>query len=176
MAFLQETGSGLASANSYSSISFFTTFHTDRGRSLIDPTTSAVYTDAQIQAALVLCSDFLDTKFTFIGYRLNNTQAMEWPRVGAYYRDGRYATGVPVEVEEATVELALKVLQGVELVPDPGFDASLRPVQAETKKVGSILKSTEYAEGGGYIDFKAYPFAEKRLKELVVRGKRLLRV
>lgn len=175
MAFVAEDGTGLPNSNGYITAQFFKDYHGDRGRDLTDPDTSVPYTDDKIQQAIVVASDYLDAKFTFIGMREKTTQAMEWPRVNAFYQDGRHALGVPVEVQECVAELALKQLSG-EIAPDPIYDASNRLVTAERKKVGPIEKESKYTEGGAPVPFRMYPFAEARLRELIVTGQFLQRV
>lgn len=176
MAFVVETGAGLTDSNAFLSVAEFVEYHTDRGNTLIDPATEAQYLDAQIQAALIKASDFIEAKFTFVGIRSNVNQAMEWPRVDAYYQDGRRALRVPVEVRECVAELAYRALLGADLAPDPAFDAGLRPITGLRQKVGAIEEETRYQDGGAWIDFKPYPFAERRMKELIREGQTLLRV
>lgn len=163
MAFVVETGTGLSNSNGYVDVTFFKDYHKDRGRDF------SAFGTTQIQQAIVVASDFLDTKFTFIGIRRLTTQNMEWPRVDAFYMDGRAALLVPIEVQEATAEIALKQLSG-EIAPDPTYDASNRLVTQDRSKVGPIEKETRFVDGGVPIDFRSYPFAEKRLKELIING------
>jgi hypothetical protein len=176
VALIVETGTGLSNANGYVSVEFFKTYHGDRGRAFVDPTTSLDYTDDQIGSAIILATDFIDAKFQFTGVRTLDSQCLEWPRVSAYYRDGRIALGVPKEVAECAAELALKQLTGTELAPDPQYDDSLRQTVARREKVGPIEEDVRFTEGGAPIRFKAYPFAERRMKELILNGRYLERI
>lgn len=176
MAFVVETGDGLPNSNSYASVAAFVEYHTDRGRSLIDPTTDLQYVDALIEPALVLASDYVDTKFIFVGYRYQLNQNMEWPRNNAFYRDGRIADLVPKEVAECTMELAYKQLTGTELAPDPLLDDTNRQVVMKKEKVGPIEEVTQYTDHQTSNLWKAYPFAERRLKELLLQGQSVQRV
>ncbi len=175
MAFVVEDGTGLSNSNGYISDTFFTEYHTDRGRDLNDPDTAAAWTVAQINAATVVASDFIDSKFFFVGLRLLATQSMEWPRTNAFYNDGRIASGVPVEIEECVAELALKQLSG-EIAPDPEYSDTNTPVTQLRQKVGPIEEETHFGDGGNPISFRAYPFAEEKMKELVLNGNFVERV
>lgn len=176
MPFTLETGSGTPGANAYISATFFVDYHTTRGRSLIDPDTDAQWTTGQIEAAIVVASDFLDAKFRYVGIREKVEQGREWPRTNAFYADdGRVADGVPIEVQEACAELAVRQLSA-EIAPDPTYDASLRPVERTLEQVGPIREEIEFAEGGHPIMFKAYPIAERKMKYLLVTGNFVERV
>lgn len=175
MAFVLEDGSGLSNSNGYIDEAFFVTYLTDRGRSLIDPLTSVQYITALINSAIVVSSDFLDGKFEFIGIRKLSTQSMEWPRVSASYQDGRQAEFVPVEVQEAVAELALKQL-AEEIAPDPEYSDTNQPVTFLHQRVGPIEEKTSFVDGGSPILFRQYPFAEQKLKELIINGRFVERI
>lgn len=67
---------------------------------------------ASKEALLVTASRMLDTFMRWDGLKATSEQAMDWPRIGAYDRDGRqYASDViPVAVQRATMELAYHML------------------------------------------------------------------
>lgn len=174
MAFVVETGTGLSNSNSYITVDFFKDYHDDRGRSIVDGSGNSVGSSV-IKAALVVASDYIDTKFTFIGIRSLTTQNMEWPRVDAFYQDGRIANGIPIEIQECVAELALKQLSS-DIAPDPTYDDSNRLITKQRNKVGPIEQETEFGSNGSPISFRAYPFAERRLKELIITGTLLERV
>ncbi len=144
MPFVPETGVGLSNSNSFITVAYFKDYHGIRGNSLKD-SAGVDFTDEVIQQALVKTSDYLEAKFTYIGIREVTSQAMEWPRVDAYYRDGRIVQGVPVEMQECTAELALKVLNGTELAPDPSMTSETCPslVCGSTSDRSSRRPSTE---------------------------------
>lgn len=168
MAFVVETGTGLANSNAYTSVSAFKSYHDDRGNSY------SGYTDSQIEKAIVCASDYLDIRFTFIGYRRNVSQSMEWPRYQAFYRDGRLANGVPVEIAEACAEYALRAL-AAPLAPDPVADTSGRMVISETNQVGPISTSKQFSRDGSPAMFKPYPTVDSRLREIVITGQHVMR-
>lgn len=174
MAFVLEDGTGLSNSNGYLSAADFVTYHTDRGNSIIDPDTEVQYTDEKIQQAIIVVSDLIDIKFTFKGVRLLTSQNMEFPRVSAFYDDGRTILGVPIEVEECIAELAIRQLSSP-IAPDPEWDSSGRYVIKKKDQVEDLIEEREYSNAGVPSDFRAYPFAEKRLKELIVDGRFLER-
>ena len=174
MAFVLEDGTGLSDSNGYQTVADFVIYHNDRGNSLIDPDTEVQYTDVEIQQAIVVASDFVDVKFTFKGIRLLVTQNMEFPRVSAFYDDGATILGVPKEIKECVSELALKQLSSP-IAPDPEWDDSGRYVIKKKDQVEDLIEEREYSNSGVPSDFRAYPFAEKRLKELIVGGRYLER-
>src|SRR5258708_38696462 len=67
MAFVVQTDNGLAAnANAYIDLTFFKPYMDDRNRTaLYQP-----FTDPQIQAAIVVATDYIDTRFNFPGSRL----------------------------------------------------------------------------------------------------------
>lgn len=168
MAFVVETGTGLTDSNAYMSVAAFKSYHDDRGNSY------ASYSDPLIEKAIVRASDYIDTRFTFIGYRRNVTQSMEWPRYSAFYYDGRMANGVPVEVAEACAEYAFRSLSAP-LAPDPVADASGRMLGVESKQVGPISVSKSFSRSGAFTTFKPYPIVDERLRQLLITGQTVLR-
>jgi hypothetical protein len=167
MAFVVEDGTGLSNSTSYASVAFFRAFNTDRGRDTM------ASSDSVVQAALVVASDFLDGKYDFVGFRSLASQAMQWPRVDAYYFDGEPAQLVPDEVAEAVSELAYYHLT-TPIAPNPSYGTTGGVIKRKREKVGPIEEETEYRDAPP-LAFKDYPFAEQRLRELIRSGNELLR-
>lgn len=138
MAFIVEDGTGLAAANSYVSVADADAYFLDRG--------NATWEDADTdvkQAALVRAAAALDGKYGALwpGVRATSAQALDWPRTGAYDRDGYYLELVPKAVKNAACEGALIELESA---------GALSPVLERggaviREKVGSL--ETEYAVG-----------------------------
>jgi hypothetical protein len=82
MALVVETGVGLSNAESYVAVADFKTYADARGLDY-----SSASTDALIEQALRRATAYIDTyQARFPGYRTNRRlQALEWPRVGAFY-------------------------------------------------------------------------------------------
>lgn len=171
MAFTVEDGTGLPDANAYITLEYFEEYHLDRGNS------HATYTDDQVRSAIIRATDYIDRRYraAFVGLRQLNTQLLEWPRVSAFYRDGRWASGVPIEVRMATAEYALRGLAET-LAPDPEYSDSNALVTGKLEQAGPVKEETQYGGDGAVISFRKYPLADSLLKELVTKGTELLRV
>jgi len=118
-----ETGAGLADSNSYAAVAEADDYHDSRLRST--DWTGASTGDKQ--KALAQASRTLDAEFAWKGYKANDGQAMQWPRVLARDRNlsGYLVTpntagatlteyfaedSIPKELREATCELARLLL------------------------------------------------------------------
>lgn len=115
MTLITETGTGSATAESLCDVATSLTYHADRGNS-----TWATITTAQQEQALRRATDYMHQVYKprWQGMRVNNIQALDWPRVGVT-ANGYYvlSTIVPVAVQRACAELALKAAAG-ELLSD----------------------------------------------------------
>jgi hypothetical protein len=93
----------------YGSAAGFRSYHTARGRPVLDYTD-----DDEVNASLLIASEWIDAKFRagFGGYKVGQRgQVREWPRYGATDRDdyGIPSDSVPVEAISATYEAAMRV-------------------------------------------------------------------
>ena len=86
MAFVVETGVGLSNATSYSSVAAFKAYHEDTCVTL-----PAGHTNKKIQGWLIEATRYLDRRYrtVYIGIRRLGTQSLEFPRINAFYADGR---------------------------------------------------------------------------------------
>lgn len=110
-----ETGTGSATAESLCSVTAADTHHSDRGN-----TTWASLATAAKEQALRKATEYMFQVYSlrWAGYRMTATQALDWPRAyvpripsmtgNLYYADD----AVPVEVQRACAELALKASAG----------------------------------------------------------------
>lgn len=94
----------------YGTATGFTDYHTARGRDV------SAYTAPQIEIALLVASEWLDGAFRdrWPGFRYEGrTQTRDWPRSWVADTAGYpiEANVVPVEIENATYEMALRHLQ-----------------------------------------------------------------
>jgi hypothetical protein len=138
MALIVETGAGLANAESYASVAEADTRLTAYGF-----TAWASLNLADKEIDLRKATDFMVDRFRtrWKGYRVNGTQALDWPRyevervdalAGGYGGASYYASdSVPAEIKNACIDLAYKSSQGIELAPD------IEPAQKRVK-VGPI--------------------------------------
>lgn len=103
------TTPGALTANSYASVAQADAYHSDRGNALWTGGATAKET------ALIRATQWIDGRY---GSRWNGTrwklrdQALDWPRVYAFDRDGTIIDGdtIPPEVIYATCEAALREL------------------------------------------------------------------
>lgn len=114
MALIVEDGTGKADADSYGSLADFKTWADGRGRVY-----TAIYADAQIEAALRDGFQYINTARRYKAITLTSTQAGEFPRDGLTDWNGRTVTGVPQRVIWANFELAwAKLTSGADLFQD----------------------------------------------------------
>lgn len=125
MSIIVEDGTGLATAESYCTVAYFQTYHTNRGNA-----TGAALTSADIEPLLRKATDYMVQvyRFRWQGYRVSITQALDWPRYQVERKDGPWArdnpyyysyTIVPTEVQNACAELAWKAYSATDgLAPD----------------------------------------------------------
>lgn len=150
-----EDGTGLSSSNAYVAQTTADTYHLARGN-----TAWASATSDQKNAAIVRASQAIDGMYgkAWPGARLTLTQAMDWPRTGAYDLDGYALTLVPQGVADAACEGALLELTAGTL--SASIDSSVEEVQ-----VGPIKKRTR--TGGGSP--KTYPTVARALRRIIRR-------
>lgn len=160
MGFIVEDGTGVTGATSYATVDFADDYFADRN------ITAWAGNGTAKEAALILATDYLDNRFTFIGDKVEFDQALEWPRTGT-----PYDAAVPIDLQKACVEYALRALSST-LAPDPVTDDSGRATTMKRSKVGPIEKETQYAEGGAMRIYKSYPSADAYLKGLVIVASR----
>jgi len=156
-----EDGTGLANANSYASVASADTYHENRGNG-----TWADAETADKQVALIRATDYIDLN-SFKDTILEDDQSLQFPRYNLENRNGvQVGSTVPVEIEEATFEYALEVLNGggemVELDPTPDQSES-RALTLERNKVGSIETEQQFDAAAGIKTRKSYPRADRIL-------------
>ena len=153
-----EDGTGLALADSYASRSDADAYHAARGNAAW----AAASSDAR-DAALRKATQYLDTRYRWVGNRSTLTQALEWPRY--FVPKLGYPSGWPqVRVIHACIELALRALDSDLLADDEGRDVV-------SESVGPI--SVEYQPKGGGV---RYPAADLLVSPLVLGGRSSVRL
>ncbi len=157
MAFTVQDDNGLVSeANAYADLAFVRDYHADRG---LDLSGTA---DAALSAAIIKGTQYVDTRYVFLGERRNRDQTTEWPRRDAHDRSGYLLEGVPRAVKQAVAELAQRALTE-ELMPDPTRDDTGRTVLSKSEGVGPLKEAVEYA-GGAAFSFPEYPAVDRLLQ------------
>ena len=178
MPLIVETGEGVPLANGYITVDFLTDYLTDRGR--LSENNFNTADNAAKEAAIIAASEYLDIIWgpRLGGHRLkppstssstadSNTQGLEFPRSGLYDRAGRLVTGVPLRVEQATAEYAVRA-HSTSLFQDPTTDETGRTVTERSTRVGPIEESVRYEESSTVTQLvKPYPAADNLLSEYI---------
>lgn len=156
MAFtLQDENGSVVGANAYLSVAAFKSYHDDRGQSY------AGFTDPQIEQGIVRATQYLDTRFSFVGYVADPDQTTEWPRIDARDKNDRIRTGLPREILNATAEYA-RIALSQTLNPTPERDESGVPILSKSERAGPVSESITYAEGA-IFKLPKYPIADQWL-------------
>lgn len=148
----------------YGSADGFKTYHTERGRSI--PTT---LTDAQIQSALLVASEWLDFRYggSFIGTKTDGyLQEREWPRKNAVVQDYPsyiFADNeIPVQVIQATYEAALRQINSAD-----SLTTDYTPSKYKSVSVAGAV-SVEYATfDGAFSTQLQIPIVDSLLSSLL---------
>lgn len=133
MTLIVEDGTGLQTAESYVTVATADAYHVARGNAAWGGLTLAAK-----EAALRNGTSYVDTIQRYNGFRLTQPQALEFPRQSCYDWSGFEATGVPMRVQHATCELALRAADGTL------FADVARGGRIKSESVGPI--STTYAD------------------------------
>ena len=140
MAFTPQDKDGTVDgANAYTDPTTVRAYWMDRGVDL------TARTDAELQAAIVNATTYLDGRYKWVGYQIRRLQGTQWPRGGVT----SFLRGLPPALVTATCMMANRALTGKPLMPDPTFDASGGKVIESLKEVGPIKVQTKYSESVG---------------------------
>lgn len=158
MSIVVEDGSGRGDAESYISVDDCTAYHAKR----LNTAWASATAGAQ-EAALIKATEFLDHAYTWKGLAEYSRQALAWPRSGVSNERGDSVTGIPVEVQRASAEAALRALSG-ELVQDVAPNDRL---QSKTESVEGAVSVAEVYRPGGATQ-TAYTVIERMLRGLIL--------
>lgn len=155
---------GDITANSYASLLQAAAYHTARGN------TTWVGADALREAALIRATQWLDGRYgnRWSGTRTNlRLQALDWPRLDAYDRDGGLVVSdaIPVEVINATCEAALR-----ELVTPNVLSPDLTPGTAKVLVEVKGIKWANLRSNAGVSDMTLAITAVDRLLATLIGG------
>jgi hypothetical protein len=145
MALILEDGTGVTGANSYASLVEALAYHADHGN-----LTWATSTDPLRTAALIRGSAAIDGIFggRWQGTRMLEDQGLDWPRVGAYDRDGFYLDDLPDAVKNMAMEAAIVELD------NPGALSQKATTGLSEQTIGLI---TQKWKGSSGANATAYP-------------------
>ncbi len=106
--FVVETGSASATANSYASVANGDTYHASH----LYASVWTQKTDAVKETALMWATRLLDEQIAWAGHKLEDAQALQWPRNGVLDRGDFLlsSTAIPKVIKDAVSELARYLL------------------------------------------------------------------
>lgn len=145
-----EDGLGWPDANSYATVEAAKSYFDDINLNY------STFTDAEIEAALIRATAFIDTYKRWPGKKATATQGLEWPRTDAYDVDGYLLQYVPDAIRSATMQAAIKELQ------EPFYFTSASGEMVKREKIGDL----EIEHTGQ----NAYPMIDQYLKKIVGYG------
>jgi len=158
MALITEDGSAKADAESFATVAFADTYHSNRGNTAW----AALASTAIKEAALRKATDYMAQQYArrWLGHRTTSTQALEWPRAWVPLPsdpfDNYYASDVmPAPVKSACAELALRAAAG-DLTDDEA-----QPIAAVS--AGSVSVTFQPGSSGR----KRYPAVDGLLAQLL---------
>jgi DnaT-like ssDNA binding protein len=139
MALTLTATAGSASANSYCLVTEADTYH--EAHLYATTWNESANLPAKTQA-LVMATAHLDRYFEWTGIVATNTQALRWPRLEVYDRDGRLLSGttIPTDLKNATAEYARWLLDS-----DRTAETSSGSGEVQRVKLGSM--EVEYVAG-----------------------------
>lgn len=161
MALIVEDGTGKTDANSYASVVIANAYFNDRG-------VSEWFGSNGQEKALVRATDYIELKYgsRFMGSAATETQALSWPRIGAWQFE---ETEIPVRLVWACCEYALIAINS-DLLQAPAMDANGLVIYTKRQKVGPIeteFSIPESGRGSKVESFKPYPKADLLIAPLL---------
>lgn len=134
MPLVVEDGTGITGANSYASVEFADAYFAERGNVVWE----AIESTSDKERYLIQATDYIELVFgrRFIGDMVATDQALSWPR---YYASPYSHTVIPIVLQKATAEYALRAIDGP-LLPDLTVDANGFASVVTKKVVGPIEK------------------------------------
>lgn len=133
MALIVEDGTGKPDAQSYVSVADADAILAARGY-----TAWAGYTEAQKEARLINAAAYIDGAYAFTGTTITKTQALSWPRTGAYTSDGW-----AIDIDE--IPAAVKAGQCLAALEETLLETLDRGGLVQSETVGPV--SVTYANG-----------------------------
>ena len=172
MALTVEDGTGLATADAYWSLADTTTCLTDYYTGISTFTTWNALSDEAKERSIRWGTFYLDTLYgpSFMGNRVLETQALQFPRYGLESPDG-YALDsdeVPLDIKQAMAIAAMNQGAGDVLLPDlTAEDGS--PLEKKSISLGPIKLFKDYGGARSEV-IKKYTMIEKLVDPYLVGG------
>lgn len=114
-----EDGTGVVNANSYVSLTNADAY----AATVLDNSTWLSSSDEKRKQGLISATRILDHEVNWFGIKRFDSGALRWPRSNVFDDDGLPVAedSVPVPIQNATVELAMWLIQGGKLVERSGI-------------------------------------------------------
>lgn len=139
MTMIVETGLGVTDSNAYVSLTYAQNYHELYGN------LDWVGTTPELELALINATRSLDTLYGtyYLSYPIARAQSLLFPRISFYTQTHQLVLSntLPVQLKQATCELALSILLGQELFPLVDNSSQIKQLQV---KVGDIETNTAY--------------------------------
>jgi hypothetical protein len=148
---------GGASADSYASLAEYEAYAAAMGLTLTGDDTSK---EANLRRARL----YLDRSYVWAGYRVTDTQALQWPRYVEGLVDGYPipSDAIPQAIKGAQCEMAYLIQGGA----DPFAAITTGAVQSESVGVDTIRRSKMFASGTER-DRAAYPAVDQLVRPYI---------
>ncbi len=143
MAIIVEDGTGKSNSQCYCDVAYLDAYLLERG------ITSTATTTAKEAALVVSAKDWIDGQHEFIDVKLDEDQAMEFPREDT-------DIGLPDDIVLANAKAAYLQLQGLLLVDISSISTS-GIIESESKDLGPLSKSVTYKSGSAQIYGRILP-------------------
>lgn len=171
MALIVEDGSGLATAESYESVTNADAYWAARSSDPLFASWDAGTTAAKEEALRVATQETdAENEGYWKGDKATALQALDWPRFNAFDSSG-YAwlsSEIPTELKSYIVERAARYMANIALGLIPDLDGPVGAVLREKFKAGPVELDTSYA--GGASQSKSFPKLDTLLTVLVDGG------
>lgn len=174
MALIPETGAGLSNANSYQTLQEFKDYWLQGGSfGIVD--VAASYTDAQIEAAMITSTRYMERQYSYKGSIVTTSspyQALAWPRQNVVDDEGREIASdeVPLQVKEAHSEYSYIQLTNATnggVQPSPSRDGVIK---RQMDKLDVLETEVEYESGTQAYTLQRYPYADNLMNGLTTGG------
>lgn len=158
MTMIVEDGSVVPNANSYQTEAAFLSYWADRNVTVTNST-------AEIEAALIISTQYVDQKNRFRGSIVDSTQSLSWPRKNAKDCENVLiaSDSIPNELKNAINEYAFRQLSSP-ISTDPSNGGE---INYKREKLGPMEEETHYTENTS-TSINRYPLADNYLRCLII--------
>jgi hypothetical protein len=154
----QDPDNPTSTANAYIDLDYFQAYCDLMGYNY------SAYTDAQQEQSIIRASVFMDARWSFAGYKLDDDQSTECPRQEVYDSRGMWVDGLPEPLLKACAEYAFAGLSRPELLPTPPATTEAGTLNYVRQKLDVLETEKHYSTPQQY-PFPAYPLADRLMRQ-----------